>query len=148
MTCFLAEEFWCTSRARKTISIQLYIFRCQSLDFYVRRINVVWISRFFLLYIGSGMMNGQNGQKCNQYRHISIFNSSSWKLQPWLLHSRSELTVLCFWMLSWPTSGPEFCVVWLRKKPASEWGSLWGSSLFVLCFESYGLRDVSGAVSK
>ena len=37
-------------------------------------------------------------------------------------------------LLSRGTSGPEFCVIWLRKMPASGWQSLWESSSFVPCF--------------
>ena len=49
-------------------------------------------------------------------------------------------------VLSWPTSGPEFCVVWLRKRPASGWGSLWESSSFVPWFSTFVFRIVPGTV--
>ena len=48
--------------------------------------------------------------------------------------------------MSWPTSGPEFCVVWLRKRPASGWGSLCGWSSFVPWFFTFVFRNVSGTV--
>ena len=48
--------------------------------------------------------------------------------------------------LSGPSSGPEFCVVWLRKMPASGWGSLWESSSFVPWFSTFVFRNVSGTV--
>ena len=49
-------------------------------------------------------------------------------------------------LLSRPTSGPEFCVVWLRKRPASGWGSLWESSSFVPWLSTFVFRNVSGTV--
>ena len=48
--------------------------------------------------------------------------------------------------MSWPTSGPEFCVLWLRKMPASGWGSLWESSSFVPWFSKLVFRNVPGTV--
>ena len=48
--------------------------------------------------------------------------------------------------LSGPTSGPEFCVVWLRKRPASGWGSLWELSSFVRWLSTFVFRNVSGRV--
>ena len=48
--------------------------------------------------------------------------------------------------LSWPTSGPEFCVVWLRKMPASGWESLWELPSFVLWFSTFVFRNVPGTV--
>ena len=48
--------------------------------------------------------------------------------------------------MSWPTSGPEFCVVWLRKIPASGWGSLWESSSFVPWFSTFVFRNVPATV--
>ena len=48
--------------------------------------------------------------------------------------------------LSWPASCPEFCVVWLRKMPASGWGSLWESSPFVPWFSTFVFRNVPGTV--
>ena len=47
-------------------------------------------------------------------------------------------------IMSWPTSGPDFCVVWLRKMPASGWGSLWESSSFVPWFSTFVFRNVPG----
>ena len=44
------------------------------------------------------------------------------------------------------TSGPEFCVIWLRTMPASGWGSLWESSSFVPWFSSFVFRNVPGTV--
>ena len=35
--------------------------------------------------------------------------------------------------MSWPSSGPEFFVIWLLKRPASGWGLLWDSSSSVTC---------------
>ena len=49
------------------------------------------------------------------------------------------------WM-SWPTSGPKFCVVWLRKMPASGWGWLKESSSFVPWFSTFVFRNVPGTV--
>ena len=48
--------------------------------------------------------------------------------------------------VSWPSSGPEFRVVWLWKMPAAGWGSLWESSSFVHWLILNTFRDVSGAV--
>ena len=45
-----------------------------------------------------------------------------------------------------PTSWPEFCVVWLRKRPASGWGSLMESSSFVPWFSTFVFRNVPGTV--
>ena len=45
---------------------------------------------------------------------------------------------------SWPTSGPRFCVIWVRKMPASGWGSLWDSSSFVPWFSTLVFRNSSG----
>ena len=42
--------------------------------------------------------------------------------------------------------GPEFCVVWPRKMPASGWRSLWESSSFVPWFCTFVFRNVPGAV--
>ena len=42
--------------------------------------------------------------------------------------------------------GPEFCVVWPRKMPASGWGSLWESSSFVPRFSTFVFRNVPGSV--
>ena len=44
------------------------------------------------------------------------------------------------------TSGPEFCVIWLRKMPPSGWGSLWESSSFVPWFSTFMFRNVPGTV--
>ena len=52
----------------------------------------------------------------------------------------------CWRCLSWPTSGPKFCVVWLRKMPASGWGSLWESSSIVPWFSAFAYRNVPGTV--
>ena len=49
-------------------------------------------------------------------------------------------------LLSRATSGPEFCVVWLRKRPASGWGSLWESSSFVPWFSTFVFRNVPRTV--
>ena len=48
--------------------------------------------------------------------------------------------------MSRATSGPEFCVIWLRKMPSSGWRSLWESSSFVLWFSTFGFRNVPGTV--
>ena len=48
--------------------------------------------------------------------------------------------------LSWPSSGPEICVIWVWKMPAWGWGSLWESSSFVPWLALNAFRDVSGAV--
>ena len=50
--------------------------------------------------------------------------------------------------MSWTSSGPKFCVVWLWNMPASGWRSLWESSSFVPWFVLYAFRDVPGAVSE
>ena len=42
--------------------------------------------------------------------------------------------------------GPEFCVVWPRKMPASGWGSLWELSSFVPWFSTFVFRNVPGTV--
>ena len=47
---------------------------------------------------------------------------------------------------SWPSSGPELCVVWVWRMPASGWGSLWESSSFVRSFLPSAFRDVTGVV--
>ena len=49
-------------------------------------------------------------------------------------------------LLSWPSSGSEFRVVWLWKMLGSRWGSLWKLSPFVPWFVLYVFRDISGAV--
>ena len=49
-------------------------------------------------------------------------------------------------LLSWPSSGPEFCVIWPWKRPASGRGSFWESSSFVPWLALNAFRDVSGAV--
>ena len=51
-----------------------------------------------------------------------------------------------WWKLSWPNSGPEFRVVWLRNMPASGWGSLCESSLFVPWFSTFVFRNIPGKV--
>ena len=50
------------------------------------------------------------------------------------------------WGVSWPSSGSEFCVIWLLKRPASGWGLLWESSSFVPWLILKTFWDVSGAV--
>ena len=50
--------------------------------------------------------------------------------------------------LSRQSFGPEFCVVWPRKIPASGWGSLWESSSFVPWFPTFVFRNVPGTVSE
>ena len=67
----------------------------------------------------------------------------------WTLVIMSWPQRLCFWTLvimSWPNSGREFCVVWLRKMPASGWRSLWESSSFVPWFSTFVFRNVPGTV--
>ena len=49
-------------------------------------------------------------------------------------------------MLSRQSFGPEVCVVWSRKMPASGWGSLWESSSFVPWFSTFVFRNVPGTV--
>ena len=53
-----------------------------------------------------------------------------------------------FWtnLLSRATSGPEFCVIWLRKMPASGWGSLWELPSFVPWFSTFVFLGVPGTV--
>ena len=48
--------------------------------------------------------------------------------------------------VSWPSSGPEFCAIWLSKMPASGWGAIWELSSFVPWLVLNAFRDVSGAV--
>ena len=48
--------------------------------------------------------------------------------------------------VSWPSSGPEFCVIWPWKRPASGRGSLWESSSFVPWLVFNAFRDGSGVV--
>ena len=48
--------------------------------------------------------------------------------------------------LSGHSFGPEFCVVWPWKMPASGWGSLWESSSFVPWFSTFVFRNVPGTV--
>ena len=48
--------------------------------------------------------------------------------------------------LSRQSFGPEYCVVWPRKMPASGWGSLWESSSFVPWFITFVFRNVHGTV--
>ena len=50
------------------------------------------------------------------------------------------------YQLSWPTSGPELCVVWVRKMPVLGWGSLWELSSFVPWFSTFVFRNVPGTV--
>ena len=49
-------------------------------------------------------------------------------------------------LLSGPTSGPEFCVIWLRKMPSSGWGSLSESSSFVPWFSTFVFRNAPATV--
>ena len=46
--------------------------------------------------------------------------------------------------LSWPSSGPEFCVIWSWKRLASGWGSHWESSSFVPWFSTFVFQNVPG----
>ena len=48
--------------------------------------------------------------------------------------------------ISWPSSGPEFCVIWMWQRPASGWGSFWESSSFVPWLVLNALREGSGVV--
>ena len=48
--------------------------------------------------------------------------------------------------MSGPTSGTEFCVLWLRKRPASGWGSIWESSSFVPWFTTSVFQNVAATV--
>ena len=48
--------------------------------------------------------------------------------------------------LSRQSFGPEFCLVWPWKMPASGWGSLWESSSFVPWFSTFVFRNVPGTV--
>ena len=63
----------------------------------------------------------------------------------WELEDTKRLTVQR-WIVSWPSSGPAFCVVWLSKMHASGWWSLWELSSFVPWFSTFVLRNVPGTV--
>ena len=58
-------------------------------------------------------------------------------------HAISSLTPVT---MSWPSSGPESCVIWLWKRPTSGWGSFWESSSFDPWLVLNALRDGSGVV--
>ena len=61
-----------------------------------------------------------------------------------IVHSHAEKKLL----VSRQSFGPEFCVVWPRKMPASGWGSLWESSSFIPWFPTFVFRNVPGTGSE
>ena len=72
-------------------------------------------------------------------RQIWITQEKLWQSQKWdarIWRNR----------VSRPSSGPEFCVIWLLKMPASGWGLLWASLSFVPWLALNTFLDVSGAV--
>ena len=61
-------------------------------------------------------------------------------------YKKALLRIVRLLLLSRQSFGPKFCVVWLRKMPASGWGSLWESSSFVPWFSTFVFRNVPGTV--
>ena len=90
-----------------------------------------------LLFRNRGKKHILKAAQSINHKDLNWNGSLSW---PQTLSFRTLVT------MSWPTSGPEFCVVWLRKMPASEWGSLWESSSFVPWFSTFVFRNVLGTV--
>ena len=64
----------------------------------------------------------------------------------WRSVNTDELLLRSSTYLSGHSFGPEFCVVWPWKMPASGWGSLWESSSFVPWFSTFVFRNVPGTV--
>ena len=72
---------------------------------------------------------------CNQAAPAANWNPSM-KLAKSAANLKSIILELCprpnafkpRQLLPWPSSGPEICVVWPWKMPASGWGSFWESS--------------------
>ena len=84
--------------------------------------NLFWTSCHHVTALANFFLNS-----CHRVRVLTNFSCSSFTM-------------------SWPTSRPAFCVVWLRKRPASGWGSLWESSSFVPWFSTFVFRNVLGTV--
>ena len=78
---------------------------------------------------------------CHVVAIANLFSSSC--------HDDVAAEALSLWTpvtMSWLSSGPKFCVIWLLERPASGWGLLWESSSFVPWLILHTFRDVSGAV--
>ena len=86
-------------------------------------------------WISEGLQPGCTSVIFYMYRYWIIISSM------WL--TRVEVSEM---IVSWRSSGPEFCVVWLLKMPASGRGLLWESSSFVPWLILKTFRDVSGAI--
>ena len=98
---------------------------------------------------------GQNSYSCwlpygnahaSEEVYFGIHLNAILTVSKFALKKFQEITSTLRMQLSWPSSGPEFCAVWLRKMPASGWGSLWESSSFFPWFVPYAFPDASGAV--
>ena len=77
---------------------------------------------------------------CNSCHHVTAICSSFHQavfVACLFCNSCHHVTAI-FW--------PEFPVVWLPKMPASGWGSLWESSIFVPWFLLNAFRDITGVV--
>ena len=96
-------------------------------------------------------MNSYEGFVCciNVYRQImyETYNIQTSNIFVILMFSLLHQKIIQA-SVSWPSSGPAFCVVWLLKLPASGWGSHWESSSFVPWIVPYAFRDVSGEVEE
>ena len=86
-----------------------------------------------------------------QYTTSSWTPVRSWRyrLSFWTTVTMSWRYRLSFWTpvtMSWTSSGPEFCVIRLWKKPASGWGSFSESSSFVPWLVLNAFWEASGVV--
>ena len=63
-----------------------------------------------------------------------------------LIQSTASFETNLISILSWSSSGPEFCVIWPWKRHASGWGSFWESSSFVPWLILNAFRESSGVV--
>ena len=90
-------------------------------------------------------LNFEFQAKSQRFRRSDKYSPVFYRYQSFV-DAETRETSFCIKRMSWPSSGPELCVVWLWKMPASGWGSLRELSSFVPWFEPYAFRDVSGAV--
>ena len=89
----------------------------------------------------------------NVYIYRKVLSQNLWNVfvSCWLFSKDLSLFLcfvqkLIFSRLSRQSFGPEFCVVWPPKMPASGWGSFWESSSFVPWFSTFVFRNVPGTV--
>ena len=70
-------------------------------------------------------------------------------MSSWILVTMWGWQRVSYWppvTMSWPNSGPGFCVAWLKKIPASEWRSFWKSLSFIPLFSTFVFRNVPATV--